>query len=86
MPNLSIRGLDPSALVALKSVANQEGASVNTMVLRLINRGLGKGPDKSVRRRYDDLDALVGIWSVAEAAEFESVTDGFNNTDPEQWK
>ena len=41
MANLSIRGLDATALAELKSRAAKEDASVNTLVLRLIEQGLG---------------------------------------------
>lgn len=41
MANLSIRGLDDKALAALKRRAAQEEASVNTLVVRLIEQGPG---------------------------------------------
>jgi plasmid stability protein len=41
MANLSIRGLDDKALAAIKRRAAQEEASVNTLVVRLIEQGLG---------------------------------------------
>ncbi|WP_299454243.1 hypothetical protein [uncultured Pigmentiphaga sp.] len=60
MSNLSIRGLDQAALATLKSIASQQGASVNALVLRLIDQGLGRVPHKPVSQRFDDLDALAG--------------------------
>jgi plasmid stability protein len=41
MANLSIRGLDDKALAALERHAAHEEASVNTLVVRLIEQGLG---------------------------------------------
>lgn len=86
MPNLSVRGVDPSTLASLKALAGKEGVSVNTLVLRLIDQGLGKGPGKPVKRRHDDLDALVGAWGAEEAAEFEASTAAFREIEPEFWR
>ena len=86
MPNLSVRGLGADSLSVLKAMAGQEGASVNALVLRLIDQGLGKVPRKMVKRRFDDLDALAGAWSADESANFEASVEGFNKIDPDLWK
>ena len=49
MANLSIRGLDDDALAKLKARAIKEDASVNTLVLRLIEQGLGQKGSKHRR-------------------------------------
>lgn len=86
MTNLSIRGLDAKALAELKAKAAQEGASVDTLVLRLIEQGLGHKRAKPVLRRHDDLDALAGSWRKSEGAEFERATAPFGKVDPKLWK
>jgi hypothetical protein len=86
MTNLSIRGLDAKALAELKAKAAQEDASVNTLVLRLIEQGLGHKRAKPVARRHDDLDALAGSWRKSEGAEFERATTPFGKVDPKLWK
>lgn len=86
MSNLSIRGVEKAALAALKSMASQQGASVNALVLRLIDQGLGRVPAKPVLRRFNDLDALAGSWSEHEAAEFSAYTQGFEKIEPDLWK
>ena len=86
MSNLSVRGLEPETLAALKALASQEGASVNALVLRMIERGLGRNPDKPPRRRHDDLDALAGSWTAEDAAAFEASTRDFEAIDAELWK
>jgi len=86
MSSLSIRGLEPADLSALKQLASQENGSINTLVLRLINQGLGKTQIKPTQRRYDDLDALAGSWSAQEAAEFASAAAVFDAVDPALWK
>jgi len=86
MANLSIRGLDAKALAELKTRAAKEGASVNTLVLRLIEQGLGHQRATPALRRHDDLDALAGSWRKNEAAAFERATAPFGEVDPKLWK
>lgn len=86
MSNLSVRGLEPETLAALKALATREGSSVNALVLRLIERGLGRDSAKLARRRHDDLDALAGSWTAEEAAAFDASTGDFEAIDPDLWK
>jgi plasmid stability protein len=87
MTNLSIRGLDAKALAQLKERAAREEASVNTLVVRLIEQGLGhRRAKKTVLRRRDDLDALAGAWRKTEGAAFERAAAPFAEVDPALWK
>jgi plasmid stability protein len=86
MANLSIRGLDAKALAKLKTRAAKEDASVNTLVLRLIEQGLGHQRAKTALRRHDDLDALAGSWHKNEGIAFERATAPFDEVDPKLWK
>jgi hypothetical protein len=86
MANLSIRGLDPADLSALKVLASQENGSINSLVLRLLSQGLGRTQGKPALRRYDDLDALAGTWSTDDAAAFTAASVGFDAIEPELWK
>lgn len=86
MSNLSVRGLEPETLSVLKARARQEGASVNALVLRLIEQALGRVSARPVRHRYHDLDALAGIWSAEEAAVFEDNSADFRKADADLWK
>jgi len=86
MANLSIRGLEEKALVELKRRASKEDASVNTLVLRLIEQGLGHQRAKPALRRHDDLDALAGSWRKNEGAAFERATAPFAEVDAALWK
>lgn len=86
MTNLSIRGLDDQALALLKRRAAQQGASVNSLVVGLIERGLGLKPDPVTPVRHDDLDALAGTWNREEAAAFKRATSTFSTVDPDLWK
>lgn len=86
MTNLSIRGLDDKALAKLKRRAAREKSSVNMLVLRLIEQGLGLRPAKSGLIRHSDLDALAGSWRKQEASEFERATASFSKVDAALWK
>jgi hypothetical protein len=86
MANLSIRGLDDKALAALKRRAAKEDASVNALVVRLIEQGLGLRRAKPALTRHDDLDALAGAWRKQDATEFERSAAPFAKIDPGLWK
>jgi plasmid stability protein len=86
MTNLSIRGLDDKALAALKRRAAKEDASVNSLVLRFIEQGLGLRRARPALTRHDDLDALAGSWRKQDAGEFERATAPFAKVDAELWK
>jgi hypothetical protein len=83
MASLSVRGLDPDTVMALKSMASAEGASVNSLVLRLIDQGLGKTPRPI--KHHHDLDALMGAWSAEEAKEFGAACRDFEQIDSALW-
>ena len=86
MPNLSIRGLDDAALAELKARAARENASVNTVVLGLIDQGLGRRKARPALRRQHDLDDLAGQWTAEAAAEFGTATAPFADIDAPLWK
>jgi hypothetical protein len=86
MTNLSVRGLDDKALAALKKRAAKEDVSVNTLVVRLIEQGLGLRRAKPALTRHDDLDALAGSWRKSDATEFERATAPFAKVDAKLWK
>ena len=86
MSNLSVRGLDAKALAELKARAAREDASVNSLVLALIQQGLGYRRAKPVLRRHDDLDALAESWKPEEALDFERAAVSFSQVDPQLWK
>jgi plasmid stability protein len=84
MSNISVRGLDSDLMASLKKQAGREGASVNTVVLRLIEQGLGKSPKRPIKQ-YDDLTSLAGTWSQQDAMEFDQTVASFAEVDNEIW-
>jgi hypothetical protein len=84
MANMSIRGLDDKTLSKLKRVAKQNGTSLNSFVVHLLqNNGT---PKLTSLKKFDDLDALAGTWNAKEAQVFERNTAAFAEVDPALWK
>lgn len=84
MTTMSIRGLDDQVLAQLKNQAAQEGSSLNSLVLRLL-QGCGKPAQSHALKKFDDLDALAGTWSADDAAVFAHHATAFSEIDPAQW-
>lgn len=85
MTTMSIRGLDDQVLAQLKNQASQEGSSLNSLVLRLL-QGAGKPVPTHALKKFDDLDALAGTWSDDDAAAFARQTAAFSEIDTAQWR
>lgn len=85
MANMSIRGLDDRSLARLKRQAAQEGGSLNSLVVRLL-QGADGTSNGSALRKFDDLNALAGTWSEQEARGFERNIAAFAEIDPTLWK
>ena len=85
MANMSIRGLDDQSLARLKRQAAQEGGSLNSLVVRLL-QGTGGASNGSALQKFDDLNALAGTWSEQEARGFERNTAELSEVDATLWK
>lgn len=85
MATMSIRGLDDKALTRLKSQAEEEGSSLNSLVLRLL-QDTGSPTHLNTLKKFDDLNTLAGTWSAKEVQAFERNTDAFTKIDETQWK
>lgn len=75
MSKLTLRGCDEELDRALKETSRRRGISVDRLILETLKDRL-LGPGKKPLR-YDDLDALAGTWTAAEAAEFDAAVQGF---------
>lgn len=80
MPNLSLRGLDRSTLLRLKSNARRRGISVNRLIVETLQQQYSVGT-----RTFDDLDALAGTWTKAEADAFAAAVAPFGEIDAGLW-
>lgn len=83
MANLSLRGLDPTVLNALKARALHDSASVNGLVVRLLGEAVGASLPTKVE--YHDLDDLAGTWSAQDERDFQQATQAFAEVDPDLW-
>lgn len=80
MPNLSLRGLDPSTLSRIKSSARRRKISVNRLIVETLQKQYAAG-ERPVR----NLDRLAGAWSKAEVARFNAAVAPFAEVDSTLW-
>jgi hypothetical protein len=72
MANISLRDLDAPTLARIRSEACRRKVSVNRLIVETLREHYPAEP-----RAFDDLDALVGAWSEAEAAAFDTAVASF---------
>lgn len=80
MANISLRGLDDPTLSRIKTNARRRKVSVNRLIVETLREHYAAGD-----QRFDDLDALAGVWSSAEAAAFETAVAPFAEIDASLW-
>lgn len=81
--NFNLRGVPSEVMVLLKREAKRLHTSVNVLIIKMIERGLGFTCQKTA---YLDLDHLAGSWSSAEGKAFEENTKYFEKIDKELWQ
>jgi hypothetical protein len=86
MATMSVRGVDEKVLSRLKIQAEQEGSSVNSLVVRLLHDNNSSKRKPRTLQKYDDLDALAGTWNSQQARAFDRNTAPFSEVDPALWK
>jgi len=83
--NFNLRGLTPELLLVLKQEAENQRISVNSLILKMIEQGVGH-VHEYIRPRYHDLDRLAGTWSEDDAQEFSLLSAPFETIDEDLWK
>lgn len=90
MKQTTVRGIDPALARRLREEARRRGLSLNRTILHLLKQatGLAKAsqPEESGRRRFTDLDHLLGTWSKEEADEFDRALQELRRIDDELWR
>jgi hypothetical protein len=81
--NFNLRGIPAEVMDLLKREAKRLHTSVNSLVLKMIERGLGVTCEKPT---YHDLDHLAGSWSAADAKAFKENTQPFEQIDKDLWE
>lgn len=82
---MTIRGLEDTAVKALKEKAKRDGTSLNAAVVAILNERLGlkKRPRIVI---HTDLDHLAGTWSEKDYLEFKKKTEDFEKVDEGMWR
>lgn len=77
----TIRQVPPQIDEALRQRASEEGRSLNTVAIEMLERGLGLS-GKPIR--HHDLDDLAGTW--VDDPEFDKAIREMDQIDPELWQ
>lgn len=83
--NIHLRNVNSNLMNKLKSEATKQDLSMNTLILNLLNRGLGLRSKLSLPS-YHDLDKLAGTWDKQQAKTFLKQIADFEQIDEELWK
>lgn len=82
--NFNLRGVASEVMATLKQEAEKQNTSVNVLILKLIENGIGYS--HAVKRpAHHDLDKLAGTWSATDAKEFEKNIKDFATIDEDLW-
>jgi len=81
--NFNLRGVPTEVMELLKREAKKLRTSVNSLVLKMIEQGLGITCEKIA---HHDLDHLANSWSAADEKVFKENTLLFEKIDEELWK
>lgn len=77
---ISLRNLPPDIERAIVNRSEREGISLNKAVTQLLEQAIRPA------KRNTDFDEFAGLWTAAEAAEFDAALDQMRRVDPEDWK
>jgi len=83
---LTIRGMSRDIEQAIRKISKEERISLNKVVLRLLEKALGKPGPGEYPEPNDDLDHFCGIWSPEEAEELEGRLAQIRSVDKELWE
>ena len=86
MTNLSVRGVDDTAVSRLKDQAKSRGISLNAYLVELIQRSAGVRTKAGRHPEYRDLDDLAGTWTPEDVDDFTESQRAFERIDEELWR
>jgi hypothetical protein len=82
--NFNLRNIASNVMSMLKKKATQQKISVNSLIVQIIEQGLGIAhPTKKVI--FHDLDHLAGTWSDKDKKVFEDNIKSFEKIDKDLW-
>jgi EAL domain-containing protein (putative c-di-GMP-specific phosphodiesterase class I) len=82
--NFNLRNIAPDVMSLLKKEASKEKISVNTLILEVIERGLGIS-HKTKKTLFHDLDELAGTWTENDKKKFEKNIETLEKIDKDLW-
>lgn len=82
--NFNLRNISPEIMTRLKKEASKQNQSVNSYILKLIEKGLGISY-QTKKPVFHDLDILAGTWSQEEKKAFDKKIKSFEQIDEELW-
>jgi hypothetical protein len=84
MKSITIHDLDDLLETLIREKAKEEGLSLNRTVKMLLYKALGQELGNSKDRRVGFAE-FCGVWSKADAAEFDRNTRELHEADPKDW-
>lgn len=82
--NFNLRGIPAEVMSTLKREAKKQNNSVNGLILKLIENGIGHS--REVKKPiFHDLDKFAGTWSAKDLKEFEKNIKDFEKIDKDIW-
>lgn len=86
MKAITLRNLPPELTQIIRRKADERRASINKVVISLLENSVGVRGKKSGMTLYHDLDALAGSWTRQEAAAFNRALTKQRAIDPDLWR
>jgi hypothetical protein len=85
MKAITLRNIPPAVERAIRSKARQKRISVNKAVIELLQERVGL-LERRQKTIHDDLDALAGSWTAAEAKAFDKALGLSRRVDEDLWR
>lgn len=82
--NFNLRNVTPDVMSSLRREAAKQKISINSLILLIIERGLGI-THQTKKTVFHDLDYLAGTWSDKDKKAFDDNTKCFEKIDKELW-
>lgn len=82
--NFNLRNVPPDVMSLLKKKAKKQKISINSLILLVIERGLGIA-HQTKKNVFHDLDDLAGTWSEKDKKNFDDNIKSFEKVDKELW-
>lgn len=86
MKAVTVRNLPPELARIIRQKADEQHASINKVVIGLLEKSVGVGGKTRETTLHHDLDALAGAWTREEASVFNRALTKQRAIDPDLWR